>query len=170
MAAKKKGARDSIRSPTTDHRMLELEGMINYCTQPGCRRKHVLEHFGESFDAKTQCNKTCDFCQNPKKVENDIKAAECMSAVTKSRSMYTSKAWKDDEQKFYNNPLESDESQHDGSESDGFLGADDGLLGVADYSGRDNFESSGPPKTNGFVKASSIIGKYEVSVGAIFWF
>ena len=60
---RKSNIRDGVRPQTADHAMVELEGMIDYCTKPGCRRKHVLEHFGEEFDATTQCRKTCDFCK-----------------------------------------------------------------------------------------------------------
>lgn len=144
--------------------MVELERMIDYCTKPGCRRKHVLEHFAEKFDPKTQCSKTCDYCKNPHKVEADRKAAECMSAVINSQRLIHRgrNGSTRDEIPFHHNPLESDESQDDEYESDGFLGTDDGLLGVTDYV-KDDF-SSGQPKKNGFVKASSVLSKYEVSV------
>lgn len=62
-AQKNRANRDGVRPQTADHAMVELEGMIDYCTKPGCRRKHVLQHFGEEFDANTQCNMTCDFCK-----------------------------------------------------------------------------------------------------------
>jgi len=157
-AQKRKGnIRDGVRPQTADHAMVELEGMIDYCTKPGCRRKHVLEHFGEEFDATTQCRKTCDFCKNPEKVEADTRAAECMSAVINSRRAKP----KQDEKKFHCNPLESDESL-DGYESDGFHGAYDELLDSAEYAGNEKFAAAtGPQKTNGFVKASSVLGKYE---------
>ncbi|KAL7488025.1 hypothetical protein ACHAW6_013614 [Cyclotella cf. meneghiniana] len=140
--AQKRGAGDGYRPRSIDHGMVELERMIDYCTKPGCRRKHVLEHFAEKFDPQTQCNKTCDYCKNPHKVEADIKAAECMSAVINSqRLIHTGRnGLTRDEIPFHHNPLASDESQDDEYESDGFLGTDDGLLGVTDYV-RDDFSS-----------------------------
>jgi hypothetical protein len=158
-AEAKAAKRDGNRSHTAGHEMIELEGMINYCTMPRCRRKHVLEHFGEDFDSKTQCNKTCDFCINPEKVENETKAAECMSAVVDSKRAMNGHRSKDDEQKFYHNPLDSD----DGDGSDDFMGDDDGLMGVTEYDGGDDYRSGFPSKANGFVKASSVLDKYEVS-------
>ena len=82
-----------------------------------------------------------------------------MSAVINSRRAKP----KQDEKKFHHNPLESDESL-DGYESDGFHGAYDELLDSAEYAGNEKFAAAtGPQKTNGFVKASSVLGKYEVS-------
>lgn len=158
-AAKMKGNHGN-RSQTAGHEMIELEGMINYCTQPRCRRKHVLEHFGEDFDSKTQCNKTCDYCINPEKVENETKAAECMSAVVDSKRAMNRNRSKDDEQKFYHNPLDSD----DGDGSDDFMGDDDGLMNATEYDVGD-YRSGFPSesKAKGFVKASSVLDKYEVS-------
>lgn len=163
--ARKKAVRDGRRPQLIDNGMIELEGMIEYCTKPRCRRKHVLEHFGEQFDASTRCQKTCDFCKNPEKVERDTKAAECMSDVVNSqRAIHASKArLKNDETAFHRNPLESDESQCDLYESDGFSGADDGLLGITEYAGDGCFEANVPPKTNGFVNASTVLRRYEVS-------
>lgn len=169
-AARKKGIRDGARIQTTDRGMIELEGMIDYCTKPNCRRKVVLEHFGEQFDASTQCQKTCDYCINPVKVKSETQAAECMSAVVNSqRIMRSNNRSRDEAQPFHHNPIDSDESQHDGYESDGFLGADD-ELDITGYARDDCFatKSSDAPTTNGFVKASSILGKFQVSALAFF--
>ena len=82
-----------------------------------------------------------------------------MSAVINSRRAKPQQG----EQKFHYNPLESDESL-DGYESDGFHGAYDELLGSAEDAGNETFAATtGPQRTNGFVKASSVLGKYEVS-------
>jgi hypothetical protein len=148
--------------------MVELEGMIDYCTKPRCRRKHVLEHFGEQFDPKTQCKTTslpCDFCKNPEKVEADTKAAECMSAVVKSQRMMQAgnHGHRRDEKPFHRTPLDSDASHDDEYESDGFGGNDDGLFGATDYVGEDNYAKN-QLKMNGFVKASIVMHKYEVSL------
>ena len=163
--ARKKVGCDELRPQVIDNGMVELEGMIGYCTKPRCRRKHVLEHFGEQFDATTQCQKTCDFCKNPEKVERDTNASECMPAVVNSRHpMHASNARSNnDENICHRNPLESNESQYDSYESDGFLGADEGFLGISENTGDVNFDANVPSKTNGFVNASTILRKYEVS-------
>jgi RecQ zinc-binding len=50
--------------------------MDDYCTQPGCRRQRLLKHFGErSTDPAVVCQKTCDYCCNPTKVNNMAQVA-----------------------------------------------------------------------------------------------
>ena len=39
-AAKKKGKLNGFTSQKADHSLLELEGMVNYCTMPMCKRKY----------------------------------------------------------------------------------------------------------------------------------
>jgi len=158
-AAQKSGARDGSSSQKLDHSLVELERMTDYCTKPCCKRQYVLGHFGEKIEANVVCKKTCDYCQNPSKVESDIQASECMGAVVNSqRLLHQSKH--SDEKPFHHNPLESDESQDDDSEYNDFLDNDDGLLQTTDYIGKDDLPSGLPPK-KGFVKASSVLNKYQ---------
>ena len=83
-----------------------------------------------------------------------------MSAVINSKRVKP----KPDKQKFHHNPLAESDESCDGLEPDSFFGADDGLLGITEYAGNQKFEAeSGTHKANGFVKASSVLGKYEVS-------
>jgi len=155
-AAKKKGNRMTQK---VDHSLVELEKMTDYCTQPICKRKFVLEHFGEKIDAGAVCNKTCDYCQNPQKVGREIQAAECMSAVANShRLMHHAKKKGQEPKKFHHNPLDDEESLGDHRGSDDFFGRDEGLLGITNYTG-DDIVASGPKK--GFVKASSVLNKFD---------
>lgn len=160
-AAKKKGNQHAIASRQIDHSLVELEGMVSYCIKPTCKRKHVLGHFGENIDVtNVVCNKTCDYCIDPKKVKRDIQASECMSAVVNShRLLHAGKNKQHKGQKFHHNPLADEESLEDDG-SDDFLGGDDGLLGITDCAGADELPSNPMPK-GGFMKASSVLGKYD---------
>lgn len=160
-AAQKKGKLDGFMSKKIDHSLVELEGMVDYCTKPGCKRKYVLNHFGEKIDANIVCKKTCDYCQDPKKVERAIQASECMSTVVNSQRLMRAgrNGQHQNAQVFHHNPLASDESQ-DEYETDGFMGSDEGFLGRSDYDEEDDIPSGSPQK--GFVKASNVLKKYEV--------
>ncbi|GBG73038.1 hypothetical protein CBR_g12756 [Chara braunii] len=45
--------------------------MVKYCEEVSCRRQKVLGHFGEKT-TPALCNKTCDVCKFPSRVENDV--------------------------------------------------------------------------------------------------
>ena len=161
--AKKIGKMDSFTHQQQDHSLVELEGMVNYCIKPMCKRKYVLAHFGENTDASFVCRKGCDFCLDPAKVERDIQASECMaSAVNSTRLMHARR--KDNqfgEKKFHHNALDDGESVVDDDESyDDFLGYDDELLGVTDNAGEDESVPEPARKMQGFAKASSMLRKY----------
>jgi len=157
--AKKKGKQNGFASRKVDHNLVELEGMVNYCTKAICKRKYVLGHFGEKIDAAIVCRKTCDYCISPAKVEREIQASECMSAVVNShRLIHTGRKQQSEGKKYHHNPLADEESLEDDYGADDFLGSDEGLLGLADYEGGDNVISD--PK-KGFVKAALVLNKYE---------
>ncbi len=141
--------------------------MVDYCTKPGCKRKYVLNHFGEKIDADSVCRKTCDYCRDPMKVQRAIQASECMSSVVKS--YHATRAGKNggfqSAKMFHHNPLASDESQ-DENESDDYLGGNDEPFGFSEF---DQFnDTQTEPNQKGFVKASKVLNKYEVSYWALF--
>lgn len=158
--AKKKGR----QYQKVDQSLVELEGMVNYCIKPTCKRKYVLGHFGEIINESTICKKTCDFCMDPKKVEREIRASHCMSAVANSHRLM--RAGEDKrkkvDNKYHHNPLADDEGLADdyGLEDD-YLGNDEGLSEIMNYAGDDDLISSTTTKQKGFVKASSVLSKYE---------
>mmetsp|Transcript_2221 Transcript_2221/g.4217 ORF Transcript_2221/g.4217 Transcript_2221/m.4217 type:complete len:988 (-) Transcript_2221:221-3184(-) len=155
-AAKKKGNQNGFASQKVDHSLVELEGMVNYCIKPMCKRKYVLEHFGEKIDANAVCRKTCDYCISPQKVEREIQASECMSAVVNShRLMHAGRKTQNEVKKYHHNPLADEESLEGDYGSDDFLGRDEGLLGITEED-----ETVSDPK-KAFVKASSVLKKYE---------
>ena len=161
-AANKKGKQRGNASQISDHSLVELEGMVDYCTKPVCKRKFVLDHFGERNDASTYCNKTCDFCIDPKKVARDIQAADCMSAVANSqRLMHAGTKMRHQVKKFHHNPLEDEENFEGDDGFDDFFGRDEGQLGITDSAGGYELDPAPKLKGGGFVKASSVLDKYE---------
>ncbi|KAH0894196.1 hypothetical protein HID58_056625 [Brassica napus] len=62
----KKSQSSSSKKPTSD-----FEQIVRYCEGSGCRRKKILESFGEEFPVQ-QCNKTCDACKHPNQVARSL--------------------------------------------------------------------------------------------------
>ena len=44
---------------------------MDFCKLKSCRRKYILNYFGENPSSDI-CQKTCDYCENPGKVENEM--------------------------------------------------------------------------------------------------
>ena len=160
-ARQKAGQRDGKISQKLDRALLEIEGMVNYCIKPGCKRQYVLGHFGEKIDPKKMCKKTCDYCIDPRKVEMAIQASECASAVVRSQQSWYAHRNNASEKKYHHNPTASDESLGEYESDDGFgMGWDEGLLGITSYAGDDEMIQEPPIKKGGFLKASSVLKKY----------
>ena len=67
-----------------------LERMMEYCMKPGCRRKYLLQFFGEpNTDPRTVCQRKCDFCQTPDKVHRCIEAAHATKEFSFSTNRTT---------------------------------------------------------------------------------
>ncbi|CAG7898745.1 unnamed protein product [Brassica rapa] len=62
----KKSPSSSSKKPTSD-----FEQIVRYCEGSGCRRKKILESFGEEFPVQ-QCKKTCDACKHPNQVARSL--------------------------------------------------------------------------------------------------
>ena len=76
------------KSTKVDNRSLDaLQGMGGYCTKHDCRHTCLLKHFGEVIENHL-CNKSCDYCQNPSKVEEAVLASEVGKQVVASASLY----------------------------------------------------------------------------------
>lgn len=66
---------------STERALEALELMVNYCVLPACRRQFLLQHFGETIQPDKVCQKTCDYCQDPKKVTSAIQASQVVKDV-----------------------------------------------------------------------------------------
>ncbi|XP_024521223.1 ATP-dependent DNA helicase Q-like 3 [Selaginella moellendorffii] len=63
-----------------------FEKVVAYCEEASCRRRRVLEHFGENV-SPLLCSKTCDACKWPEKLSRDLKEladASCFNSVWQS--------------------------------------------------------------------------------------
>jgi bloom syndrome protein len=67
---KSKNKKDS--NTNVEHKLQSLEQMVQYCTTPTCRRNALIRHFGGT---PVECQGTCDFCKDPKKMERVIQSA-----------------------------------------------------------------------------------------------
>jgi RecQ family ATP-dependent DNA helicase len=54
-----------VSSNSKDKQVQAIQKVVEYCTTQLCRRKFLLQYFGEKMDPKTVCNKTCDNCIHP---------------------------------------------------------------------------------------------------------
>ncbi|KAF7147650.1 hypothetical protein RHSIM_Rhsim03G0226800 [Rhododendron simsii] len=98
--------------------------MVGYCQESGCRRKRILESFGEQVPA-TLCNKSCDACKHPNLVAKYLEELRNSCAVhhlSGSSRIYVSSSSDmiDEEQvsEFWNREDEASGSDEDISDSD----------------------------------------------------
>lgn len=136
-----------------------LKEMVNYCMSPGCRRNHLLRHFGSKMDDTNQvCDGSCDYCVNPSRVQKAIIAASAVNDFT----FHT-------RQPITRNPIDDD----GGDDEDSVLQDLDACWNVdgLNITGRgaaakvhDDFETgnlASEKPTATFASASSILSKYE---------
>ncbi|KAK7328781.1 hypothetical protein VNO77_22903 [Canavalia gladiata] len=60
----KKLQSSSLQEESSRKSLIAFNQMIEYCEGSGCRRKRILESFGEQVTASL-CGKTCDACRHP---------------------------------------------------------------------------------------------------------
>ncbi|XP_077107871.1 ATP-dependent DNA helicase Q5 [Ranitomeya variabilis] len=63
--------------------MAGFEAMVNFCEELGCRHAAIASYFG---DEKPLCNKSCDFCKNPRAVKQQIEHLEGLQLNGRSRT------------------------------------------------------------------------------------
>lgn len=135
--------------------MKSLDTMVNYCISKGCRRAKLLKHFDE--ENPNVCEKTCDWCSNPSKTERSIDGAAGTSQSCKT-------SWQNmNFDPIESNPLGCSLSEEAGVDWDSFDKPPDQVGGLNITGGGSVAEVGGPSKNSskGFVKASSILSKYE---------
>ena len=151
-----------------DHSLAALQKMVSYCTTAGCRRSYLLRHFGEKIDPKNICKKTCDYCKDPSKTVRAIQTSEVSRDVANMVQLSQVKrggASFGRDQKWdgqWSRPHGDSDDEID-SDVDDWDGAGDQSLGVK---GSGDVLRPPPPSSSarslgGFVKASTILDKYE---------
>jgi superfamily II DNA helicase RecQ len=128
-----------------------LRKMIEYCTQPCCRRQYLLRHFGEEIDPKVVCQKTCDYCFDPSKMEramNKTMVTRAKRDVRRQQQQFRSaKKWEGRQ------GYSSDENSAGGFDND------EGL-GITHYD--KSFDPKLlPNKMGGFKSAKDVLSHYE---------
>ncbi len=137
-----------------------LQQMVNYCITDCCRRQYILRHFGEEIDP-AQCKQTCDYCRDPQKVKRAISTAQVVKDVTATRNGFNRKQKADDDGQWDRPHEEEEEDRHLDDDWDvGDLAVTSSRAAVLD-SMNDKPAPRLPP-VQGFVKASSILSRYEV--------
>lgn len=63
-ADNKKSKVSNSREELSKKTLTDFQQMVEYCEGSGCRRKKILETFGEQVPASL-CKKTCDACKHP---------------------------------------------------------------------------------------------------------
>ncbi|XP_061362522.1 ATP-dependent DNA helicase Q-like 3 isoform X1 [Gastrolobium bilobum] len=106
--------------------------MVEYCEGSGCRRKRILESFGEQVTASL-CGKTCDSCRHPNLVARYLEDLTTACALRQkngsSRVFITSSTDAINEKQlseFWNRDEEGSGSEEDISDSDDELSLADG--------------------------------------------
>ncbi|KAL9151541.1 hypothetical protein ABFS82_11G058500 [Erythranthe guttata] len=123
-AASKKSHSSSLEEGSSKKSLADFRLMIEYCEESNCRRKKILESFGEEVTASL-CAKSCDSCKHPDKVS---KYLEELTNTTNSRHrnwssricISSASDFKDAEQfsEFWNRDDEASGSEEDISDSD----------------------------------------------------
>lgn len=139
---------DGKNDQSAARELASLHEMVQYCTNPTCRRRKLLEYFGERISKSDEiCNQTCDYCVDPEKVTRDAEAASAVNQFSfHTKNSANDKAW---------NPLldEADDVWHRDD-----LGIDDE---VPD-SYFEDLDSKPTAKPKGNVKeATNVLSKYE---------
>jgi len=88
LARQRKSRKDTDNDKSVDRALDALGKMVDYAITPHCRREYLLRHFGEKeTHPKKVCAGTCDFCNNPSKVKDNIsRAMGSMNSVFKVAS------------------------------------------------------------------------------------
>ncbi|KAL4571812.1 hypothetical protein LXL04_018577 [Taraxacum kok-saghyz] len=58
----------------------EFNSMVEYCETSSCRRKKILDSFGEQVNISL-CNKTCDACKHPNLVMKNLEELKTMCSL-----------------------------------------------------------------------------------------
>ncbi len=74
-----KGERDKTsQEKNLERKLNQLNEMKKYCTLLKCRRNSLIQHFG---GRPVNCQKSCDYCNNPQKVERQFHSSNAIKSV-----------------------------------------------------------------------------------------
>ncbi|KAI5674241.1 hypothetical protein M9H77_14605 [Catharanthus roseus] len=123
-AGNKKSNSSSSQDVTSKKSLVDFGQMVEYCEESGCRRKKILESFGEQVSG-TLCAKTCDSCKHPNLVAKyleELKTACAFRHRSTSSRIYISSSTvlTEDGQlsEFWNRDDEASGSEEDISDAD----------------------------------------------------
>ncbi|XP_055824572.1 ATP-dependent DNA helicase Q-like 3 [Solanum dulcamara] len=119
----------SLQDKSSKKSLDDFKQMVEYCEGSGCRRKMILENFGEMVP-NSLCEKSCDVCKHPNLVTSNLeqlKTATAFRQRTGSSRIYmtSGSSLNAGEQlsEFWNRDDEASGSEEDISESDDALDA-----------------------------------------------
>ncbi|KAL0345127.1 UNVERIFIED_CONTAM: ATP-dependent DNA helicase Q-like 3 [Sesamum radiatum] len=123
-AASKKLTSSSMEEGSSRKALANFRQMIEYCEESGCRRKKILESFGEEV-AASLCAKSCDACKHPNVVSKNLEELTSIATFRhrngSSRIYISSSSDFNDEaqfSEFWNRDDEATGSEEDISDSD----------------------------------------------------
>ncbi|KAK4713774.1 hypothetical protein R3W88_019681 [Solanum pinnatisectum] len=126
---RKKDESSSLQDKSSKKSLDDFKQMVEYCEGSGCRRKMILENFGEMVP-DSLCEKSCDVCKHPNLVTSNLeqlKTATAFRERTGSSRIYmtSGSSLNAGEQlsEFWNRDDEASGSEEDISESDDALDA-----------------------------------------------
>ncbi|XP_049414038.1 ATP-dependent DNA helicase Q-like 3 [Solanum stenotomum] len=126
---RKKDESSSLQDKSSKKSLNDFKQMVEYCEGSGCRRKMILENFGEMVP-DSLCEKSCDVCKHPNLVTSNLeqlKTATAFRQRTGSSRIYmtSGSSLNAGEQlsEFWNRDDEASGSEEDISESDDALDA-----------------------------------------------
>ncbi|KAF5812114.1 putative DNA helicase [Helianthus annuus] len=79
-ADNKKSQSSSSQDRSPKKSIVDFNLMVEYCETSGCRRKKILDSFGEQVSTSL-CKKTCDACKNPNIVEKYLDELKAMCSL-----------------------------------------------------------------------------------------
>ncbi|XP_020532768.1 ATP-dependent DNA helicase Q-like 3 isoform X2 [Jatropha curcas] len=123
-AGSKKSQTSSSQDESSKKSLSDFSQMVEYCEGSGCRRKKILESFGEQVPASL-CKKSCDACKHPNIVAKYLEELTTTCAARQRNSfsrIFISSSTNsiDGEQfsEFWNHGDEASASEEDISDSD----------------------------------------------------
>ncbi|XP_059633271.1 ATP-dependent DNA helicase Q-like 3 [Cornus florida] len=122
-AESKKMQSSGVQDGSSKKSLVDFNKMVEYCEGSGCRRKKILESFGEQVPASL-CKKSCDACKHPTLVAKYLEELSAIAFCHKNGSsrifISSSSNLIDEEQfsEFWNRNDEASGSEEDISDCD----------------------------------------------------